>query len=278
MEFTYFECTKGQDGGSSMVYLGPQRSRNVSPRFAPVLREFHGSYLRAFPGAVPARIGLIVEPRNGASGSWTVAEPKLGPIFVIEIDPELVEAEHIFAHELMHPVLRLRGVPIGKSLGAIDRSIGDEFTSTAHHPFVFDALDQYGYLSEHQEDYVICARSELEKLKNADFSSVWFTESPGQTWMAFWYFNFYLLARPEYEAIYALHSTRAPSIAQKMDLVRQSWLSATKGRGVIKRNASSQCIRAFQSNLMKTLDLEGRIALQSLSAWGDWLFQLCPRS
>ena len=80
-------------------------------------------------------------------------------IFVIEIDPELVEAEHIFAHELMHPVLRLLGVPTGKSLGAIDRSIGDEFTSAAHHPFVFDALDQYGYLSEHQEDYVICARS-----------------------------------------------------------------------------------------------------------------------
>lgn len=245
----------------------------MSERLTPVLERFKRTYAEAFPKAPALRICVIVEPRNGASGYWTVAEPGVGPIFVMELDPAIDGNEEIIAHELSHPIIRLQGVPTGSSLAPIDLRIGDEFTSTSHHPFIFDFLDQVGYGDEQRAGFAKSANEELKKLETVDFSSPSYTAPPGQTWLALWYFNFYLLARHGYEALYSIHKLKAPPIAEKMDLVRESWMAATRNKGIIKRSASAQCVRSFQSHLFNRLDLSGRVGLQSFSEWRAWLFR-----
>lgn len=220
------------------------------------------------------RVGILIEPRNGASGYWSVAESSTtGPTFLVEMDSALDGDEAMLAHELVHPIIRLLGIPTGQSLGQIDKRIGDEFTSTSHHPYVFDVLDEAGYGNDQRASYAASADAEFAKLSQADWSSPTYTNAPGQTWLVMWYFNFYLLAREQYSAIYERHKQAAPAIAEKMEIVRDAWMTATRNRGVLKRKTRTNGIRAFQSHLFNKLDLHGRVELQSLQNWATWLFQ-----
>ncbi len=262
-----------QRSNASYLLVGERRTYKFSARLGKVLSMLRRTYAEAFPSAPPVRIGLIVEPRNGASGYWSVAESSTrGPIFVVDVDSALDGDEATLAHELLHPVIRLQGVPTGQSLGQIDKRIGDEFTSTSHHPYIFDALDEAGCSDEQRASYTTSAEKELAKLSQADWSSPTYTDPPGQTWLALWYFNFYLLARLQYNAIYERHEQAAPGVAGKMDLVRDAWMAATRNRGILKHSAGTKPIRAFQSHLFNRLDLEGRVELQSFQNWAAWLF------
>lgn len=273
-EYTFLSCYKEQVDGSSYIFIDNTRSFQMTNRLAHIIDRLHITYAETFPKAPILRLGVIVAPRNGASGSWTIAKSSTeGPIFVIELDPIVEGREDILAHELAHPILRLLGVPSGQSVGEIDSSIGNEFTSTSHHPFIFDLLDSAGYGDEQREGFIESAKQELEKLAVTDFSAPTFTGPPGQTWLALWYFNFYLMARDKYDAIYEIHKRRAPGVAEKMDLVIKSWLAATKNTGILKKKAPVQVIRSFQSHLFNSLDLEGRVNRQSLQEWSAWLFQ-----
>lgn len=273
IDYTFLCCYKKPHGGSSYLHTEGTRSYRLTRRLEPILKQLKRTYSDVFPKAPELRLGVIVEPRNGASGYWTVAESlTVGPIFVIEIDPALDGKEEILAHELAHPIMKLLGVPSTQSVGEIDSRIGDELSSTSQHPFVFDLLDQTGYGDEQRKFYECRADAELDKLKHADFSSPTYTGQPGQTWLALWYFNFYILAQERYDAIYSTHKQNASGIADKMDLVRLSWMAATKGKGVMKRRAQATCIRSFQSNLMSRLDLHSRVGRQSMQEWTAWLF------
>lgn len=275
-DYSFWSCSKVQRGNAWHLVVGSKNTYTLSARLQKVLSMLRGTYAETFPSAPPMRIGVIVEHRNGASGLWSVAESStIGPTFVVEVDPSLDGDEPTLAHELLHPVLRLQGVPTGQSLGPIDKRIGDEFTSTSHHPYIFDALDEFGYGDEQRASYTSSAENALTKLSEADWSSLTYTNPPGQTWLALWYFNFYLLARPQYDGIYERHKQMAPGVAEKMDLVRETWMAATTNRGVLKRSAGITPIRAFQSHLLKRLDLGGRVELQSLQNWAAWLFQGC---
>lgn len=271
--YTFLSCKKEQTNGVSYIGTNGTLILKMTDRLASIIKQLNNTYTETFPKAPLLRLGLIIKERNGASGFWSVAEsPTKGPIFIIEIDPSIIENEEIIAHELAHPIIRLLGVPTGKSVGNIDKSIGNEFTSTSHHPFIFDLLDSAGYADEQRVGYISYAQQELEKLEHADFSSSTYTAPPGQTWLAFWYFNFYLLAREKYNAIYEIHKHKAPDVAQKMDLTIKSWLAATKNKGFLKQSAPVQGIRSFQSHLINSLDLEGRVNQQSLQSWEKWLF------
>jgi hypothetical protein len=273
MDYSFLSGHKEQHNGASYVFPGNPRTYRMSERLNLVLNRFYRAYADAFPNALSPRICVIVEARNGASGYWTAAQPGTGPVFVIELDPTIDGNEEIFAHELSHPIIRLLGVPTGQSIGSIDSRIGDEFTSTSHHPFVFDFLDQVGYADEQRVGYTKSALEELDKLAHADFASPTYTAPPGQTWLALWYFNFYLLDRQNYETIYSIQKQKAPSVAHMMEVVRESWMVATRNKGVIKGNDASRCVRSFQSNLRNRLDLAERVSLQSFTDWRAWLFQ-----
>jgi hypothetical protein len=273
-DYSFWICSKVQRGNASHLLVGNKKTYRFSARLGKVFSMLRGAYAETFPSAPPMRIGLIVEPRNGASGLWSVAESSTtGPTFVVEVDPALEGDEATLAHELLHPIIRLQGVPTGQSLGPIDKRIGDEFTSTSHHPYIFDALDEIGYGDEQRVSYTTSAANALSKLSGVDRSSPTYTNPPGQTWLALWYFNFYLLARSQYDTIYERHKQESPGVAQKMDLVRDAWMAATKNKGVLKRSAETTPIRAFQSHLFNLLDLGGRVELQSLQNWAAWLFQ-----
>lgn len=272
--YTFLECEKKPRGEATYLVVGAPKRYQFSDRLGPLLSRLRKTYSEVFPDAPAMRLGIVVEERNGASGCWSIAQSALvGPTFVIETDPQLESTEAIFAHELVHPLVRLLGVPTATSIAAIDPRIGDEFTSTAHHPYVFDLLEALGYQSEQREQYIMSARGEMAKLASADWASATYTAPPGQTWLALWYFNFYLLARQEYDALYELHGQHAPGVTDKMNAVRDSWMSATRNTGTLKRSAGVRQIRAFQSELHRRLDLEGRVAYQPLDSWGRWLFQ-----
>jgi len=273
-EYSFLSCRKEQhDDGFRVVPIG-RRTYRLTHRLAAVLERFSRTCAEAFPKTPAARVGVIVESRNGGSGYWqAMDDTETGPMFVIELDFSVDGNEAILAHEMAHPILRCMGVPSGFSLGDIDGRIGDEFTSTCHHPFVFDYLDQVGYRDEQRAIYMETAKEELRKLQTADFGSVTYMAPPGQVWLALWYFNFYILARSEYDAIRTIHMKCAPAIAKNMDLVLDSWMLATKKTGSIKRTASAQVIRAFQSHMMRMLDLDGRVGLESLDQWRSWLLQ-----
>jgi hypothetical protein len=220
------------------------------------------------------RLGLLLTLRNGASGYWSVAaSDSVGPTFVIECDPDIASDEAVLAHEVAHPIVRLMGVPTGISLGQIDARVGDEFTSTSHHPFVFSLLDEAGYGAEQTEQYRASAEQELRKLSAAEFASPTYQQPPGQIWLALWYFNFFILAREQYDAIRLLHLERASGVAAMMDVVTSSWLDATRGTGILKRSAGTTPIKAFQSHLHAKLSLTGRVGLKSREQWIHWLFQ-----
>lgn len=273
-EYTFQTCHKEQRNGASYLFPAAPRSYQMTHRLGSIIERLRRTYSDAFPKVAPFRLCVIVEPRNGASGYWSAAENSTtGPLFVVEIDTALDGNEEILAHELAHPIMRLLGVPTGQSVGQIDKRIGDEFTSTSHHPFIFDLLDSAGYGDDQRATFLTSAEDEIEKLRHADLSTPTYTAPPGQTWLALWYFNFYLLARERYDVIYSLHKQKAPGVAEKMDFVRDCWMAATRNKGVIKRSAPTECIRSFQSHLFNRLALEGRVAFQSRHDWAAWLFR-----
>ncbi|MBS1211932.1 MAG: hypothetical protein H6R26_548, partial [Proteobacteria bacterium] len=183
-EYTFLRCRKEERDGSAYLFAGSPYSYRMSHRLAPILDRLKLTYEEAFPEAPMLRIGVIAEPRNGAAGNWSVAESStMGPIFVIEVDPELDGNELVFAHELAHPILRLLGVPTALSIGFVDKRIGDEFTSASHHPFIFDLLEQGGYGDEQRAFSLESADTELYKLSKADFSSLSYTEELYQIWL-----------------------------------------------------------------------------------------------
>ncbi len=117
-EYTFLSCHEQQQNNASYVIPGPPRSYQMTRRLAPILEKLKNTYSETFPTEAPMRIGLIVKPRNGASGYWSVAESAdVGPIFVVELDDAIDGNECVFAHELAHPIIRLLGVPTGQSRG-----------------------------------------------------------------------------------------------------------------------------------------------------------------
>lgn len=273
MEYTFLSCHKEEHNGSAYLFADTPRSYRMTSRLALILDQLELAYREAFPEAPALRIGVIVEPRNGATGNWSVAKSATeGPIFVIEVDPALDGNELVFAHELAHPILRLLGVPTGRSIEFIDKRIGDQFTSASHHPFIFDLLEQCGYGDEQRAFFLESAETELRKLSSADFSALTYTGQIYQTWLALWYFDLYLLVTDSYEMIYSTHKKNAPEIADKMDYVLESWMLATGNEGIMERRAPVASIREFQFNLLSRLELADYIELQCLDEWKMWLF------
>jgi hypothetical protein len=245
-----------------------------SGRFARPVAALNQAYVRAFGNAPRYRLGLVeTEGYNGASGFWArgIGSGE-SPIFLIEcavgasVQPEF---EQMLAHEFAHPIIRLRGIPTAISFGQIDSRIGDEFTSTSHHPYVFQLQREWGYeRDEPGAVYERAARGELEKLLAADLASPTYTGSPGQTWLALWYFNFSLMAPARYAELLAFHLERVPAIAEKMIRVVDCWEQAVVAGG----NNWAWRVRRFQERLMDSLDLHGKVQIQQLADWRAWLF------
>jgi hypothetical protein len=272
-EYSFLMCRKSAAAGGERLIIGEPTSFQFTRRLGRILSRLRKAYSETFPGAPELRLGIVPEPHNGASGRWSQADlPFFGPTFVVEFEPSLADNEALFAHEFVHPMIRCLGVPTGQSIGPIDERIGDEFTSTAHHPFVFDVLDEAGYGDDQRMQYRESARTEVAKLARADLTAITYTEPPGQTWLALWYFNFYLLAREEYESLYATHARSSRGVADRMDEVVASWMVATKSKGALKPNAQLQQTRVFQSEVFRRLDLQGRVSLESPEARNQFLF------
>ena len=73
-DYVFWICSKVQRNNASHLLVGNRKTYKFSARLGKVLSMLRGTYAETFPSAPRMRIGLIVEPRNGASGLWSVAE------------------------------------------------------------------------------------------------------------------------------------------------------------------------------------------------------------
>lgn len=236
--------------------------------------ELCGAYSKAFPGMPALRFGLTIEPRNGASGYWTVSPaPDAGPFFVIEIDPALTtdqtRFDRLVAHEMAHPIIRLRGVPSAIANPPNDQRVADEFTSTIHHPHVFMMLDKAGYGDGQRADSVAAAKAELDKLCAEDLNSPNYTGVPGQLWRGLWYFNFSLLAPDEYASIRAFHAQGAPGVFERMKQVERCWKEARQSASAAQPLARTH---VFRRTLWKAFGFDGYVRSQDPQEFAQWLF------
>lgn len=130
--YTFLSCKKEQTNGVSYIGTNGTLILKMTDRLASIIKQLNNTYTETFPKAPLLRLGLIIKERNGASGFWSVAEsPTKGPIFIIEIDPSIIENEEIIAHELAHPIIRLLGVLQGKVWAILIRVLA--MSSLQHH-------------------------------------------------------------------------------------------------------------------------------------------------